>query len=133
MKAPLVLLVDDEIELIQTMVERLALRGIVARAVTSGEQALDCMEKETFDVIFVDVKMPGQGGIELLSEIKRQFADQKVILVTGHGSAEDAKEGLRLGAYDYLMKPINIDTICNLVREITKPAQPQNEILEEEK
>ena len=120
MTAPRVLLVDDEIELIQTMVERLALRWIFARAVTSGGEALDCMEKETFDVIFVDVKMPGQGGISLLSEIKRQYPEQKVILVTGHGSAEDAKEGLRLGAYDYLMKPININTICNLVREITK-------------
>jgi DNA-binding NtrC family response regulator len=110
---PRVLIVDDELELVSALEERLNLRGFRATGVTTGADALAHLARAECDVVLLDVKMPGLGGFEVIKKIKAEHPEMQVILLTGHGSAHDAEEGMRLGAFDYLMKPINI---ANLVR-----------------
>jgi len=108
-----VLIVDDEEELVSALVERLRLRGFAAHGVTDGSAALAFLEEETCDVVLLDVKMPGLGGLEVIRRIKTGDPHLEVILLTGHGSVKSVEEGMALGAFDYLMKPVKID---NLVR-----------------
>ena len=111
-----VIIVDDEIELVETLVERLDLRGIFAKGVTNGSDAINAVRTESFDVVLLDVKMPSLNGLKVLKAIKADLPDQKVILLTGHGSRQDADEGIRLGAFDYLMKPVNIDALIAILK-----------------
>jgi DNA-binding NtrC family response regulator len=111
-----VLIVDDEEELVYTLEERLRLRNIDAHAVTTGKDALQRILEESFDVVLLDVKMPGLGGLKVIQEIKERKPSLEVILLTGHSSEQDAEKGKRLGAYDYLMKPIKIDDLCQVIR-----------------
>jgi DNA-binding response OmpR family regulator len=110
-----VLIVDDEDELVSAMEERLNLRGFQATGVTTGGEALDFLAETSVDVVVLDVKMPGLGGLEVIRRIKEQRANLQVILLTGHGSAQDAERGMELGAYDYLMKPVKIDELVPLL------------------
>ncbi len=104
-KNPKLLLVDDEERFRTTLAKRLKEKGLEVAAVGSGQEALEEINKESFDVIILDIKMPGMDGIETLGEIKRKNPLVEVILLTGHGTIDTAIEGMRLGAYDYLMKP----------------------------
>ena len=110
-----VLIVDDEGELVSALVERLNLRGFQAAGVTTGVEALAYLADTSVDVVVLDVKMPGLGGLEVIRRIKEQRANLQVILLTGHGSAQDAERGMELGAYDYLMKPLKIDELVPLL------------------
>jgi DNA-binding NtrC family response regulator len=110
-----VLFVDDEEELVSAVVERLQLRGIEARGATAGVDALRLVERETFDVVVADVKMPGLGGLEVVRHIKALHPGLQVILLSGHGSQTDAKEGRRLGAFDYVEKPIDIEILIDIL------------------
>jgi len=112
-----VLLVDDEEEFVTTLAERLRLRGIPVRVTTDGEEALRMMEAEPFQVVVLDVLMPGLGGLEVLKRIKADYSDVKVILLTGQGSTWDGIQGMRMGVFDYLMKPLNIDDLIDKIRE----------------
>ena len=109
------LFVDDEDELISALVERLELRGIDATGVTSGDEALELLREDDFDVVVIDVKMPGIGGLELLRTISRRYPDVKVILMTGHGSSKDSEIGRRLGAVAYLQKPVDLEDLLATV------------------
>jgi DNA-binding NtrC family response regulator len=111
-----VLFVDDEEELVSAVVERLQLRGIESRGATTGADALRMIERETFDVVVADVKMPGLGGLEVVRHIKMLHPGLQVILLSGHGSQDDAKEGRRLGAFDYVEKPIDIEILIDILR-----------------
>jgi len=111
--------VDDEEELVSALVERLELRGIDAIGVTSGDEALEHLREQPFDVVIVDVKMPGIGGLEVLRTISRRYADVKVILMTGHGSAEDSEIGRRLGAVAYLQKPVDLEDLLATIDQAT--------------
>jgi two-component system OmpR family response regulator len=115
-----VLLVDDEEDLSLVMAERLEMRGIDASGVTSSEEALELAKANDFDVIVIDVKMPGIGGIDLMRRIKRNKPGTEVILFTGHGSHKEGEEGINEGAFDYLIKPVKIE---DLVRKIQKAAE----------
>jgi two-component system, OmpR family, response regulator len=106
-----VLLVDDEEDLVVTLVERLQLRGIEAEGVFSGADALRHVREASFDVLILDVRMPGIDGLALMAEIKRDDPDLPVILFTGHSSVEDAEEGMRGGASAYFIKPIDIEEL----------------------
>jgi DNA-binding NtrC family response regulator len=108
-----VLIVDDEEELVSALVERLKLRGFLAQGVTDGSAALAFLEEKPCDVVLLDVKMPGLGGLEVIRRIKAKDPHMEVILLTGHGSVKNVEDGMALGAFDYLMKPVKID---NLVR-----------------
>ena len=111
--------VDDEEELVSALVERLELRGIEAIGVTSGDAALEYLREADFDVVVIDVKMPGIGGLELLRTISRRYPDVKVILMTGHGSAEDSEIGHRLGAVAYLQKPVDLEDLLATIEQAT--------------
>ena len=106
------LVVDDETDFLETLVKRLQRRNIETVGVRSGEQALDTMAKMHFDAVVLDMKMPGGiDGIETLREIKRQHPLTEVILLTGHGSVEASIEGMKMGAFDYLLKPIKLEEL----------------------
>jgi DNA-binding NtrC family response regulator len=107
-----VLVVDDEQDFLETLVNRLNRRDIVATGVTSGEKALEEVKNRLFDVILLDIKMPGgMDGIEALREIKKIQPLAEVILLTGHASVETSIEGMKLGAFDYLLKPIKLEDL----------------------
>ena len=118
-----ILLVDDEHEFITTLAERLELRGITARVVFDGESALEAVAAEAPHVMVLDVLMPGIKGLEVLERIKRSNPGVQVLLLTGHGSTRDGIEGMRLGAFDYMMKPLNIDTLIEKMESAIDYAQ----------
>jgi len=122
-----VLLVDDEEEFLGTLVKRLNLRDVKAKGVGSGQHALDSLEKDPADVVVLDVKMPGMDGIETLREIKARHPLVEVIMLTGHASLEVAIEGMEAGAFDYLMKPINIDDLLYKLQDAYKRKSIQEE------
>jgi len=107
-----VLVVDDEEDFLETIVNRLNKRSVDTTGATSGEQALELMEEKLFDVVILDIKMPGgMDGIETLREIKKIRPLTEVILLTGHGSVETSIEGMKLGAFDYLLKPVKLEEL----------------------
>ena len=117
MGAMRILIVDDEGELVSTLVERLEIRGIEAIGVTSGAEALELLRKDKFDVVLADVKMPGIDGLKIIRHIKRDLPGLEVVLLTGHGSAQSVEEGMRLGAFDYLTKPFSLDKLIPILRK----------------
>lgn len=111
-----ILIVDDEEELVSTLTQRLALRGFQAEGATSAAEALRRVGEHDFSVMVLDVKMPGLDGLELLAQIKQEYPDLPVILFTGHTSVRDAERGMQVGAFDYLVKPIDIDQLVEKIR-----------------
>jgi DNA-binding response OmpR family regulator len=113
-----VLLVDDEEELVSTLAERLSLRGIEADWATTAEEALERVEKESFDVAVLDVKIPRISGIKLKTQMEKIRPGMKFIFLTGHGSEDDFRTGAaEAGASFYLVKPINIDNWVGRMKE----------------
>jgi two-component system, OmpR family, response regulator len=106
-----VLIVDDEVDFVETIVKRLIDRGLEVSGVHSGPEALDLMDTRDFDVVILDVKMPGMDGIETLRAMKKKTPLTEVIMLTGHGSVESGIQGLQLGAYNYVMKPVPLDDL----------------------
>lgn len=106
-----VLLVDDEADFADTLIKRLGKRGMDAAARYSGGAALDYLEDHPIDVVVLDVKMPGMDGIDCLRKIKERFPLVEVVLLTGHASLDVAINGMELGAFDYLMKPADVDEL----------------------
>lgn len=106
-----VLLVDDEEELVTSLEERLAIRGIEARAATNGREALDLMARLPFDVVVVDLKMPGLGGEEVVDAVHRTHPDVKVIMVTGHGSDPAASRRAADRQVQVLLKPFSLEAL----------------------
>jgi DNA-binding response OmpR family regulator len=117
MKNLKILLVDDEEEFVTTLAERLELRGLQSRVALNGEAALQMIEAETFQIVILDVMMPGIGGFEVLRRIKAQHPQLPVILLTGRGSEKEGVKGMQLGAFDYLMKPLNIEELIKKMQE----------------
>ena len=115
-----VLIVDDEEELVTTIVERLDLRGIQAQAAMDGETALKIIEENPPQVVVLDVMMPGIGGMEILKRMQAQNLQIPVILLTGYGSTEQGVEGMKQGAFDYLMKPCDLNNLIGKIQEAVK-------------
>lgn len=114
-----VLLVDDEDELVETLAERLEIRDINADWVTSGEDALEKITEEPYDIAILDVKMPGIGGITLKKLMEQKNPRMKFIFMTGHGSEADFRAGsMEAGAEYYLIKPVNIDELIKKINEV---------------
>ena len=112
-----VLIVDDEEELVTTIAERLQIRGIKAQTATDGETALKMIEANPPQVVVLDVMMPGMGGIEVLQRMNAQNLKIPIILLTGYGSTEQGMEGMKLGAFDYLMKPCDLNNLIGKIQE----------------
>ena len=111
-----ILVVDDEIDFLETIINRLEKRKLDAKGVTSGEEAIALLKEEMFDVIILDIKMPGgMDGIETLREIKKIQPLIEVLLLTGHASVETSIEGMKLGAFDYLLKPIKFEELLQKI------------------
>lgn len=112
-----ILIVDDEVEFLETLVKRLRHREVSVRSAHSGEEALELLEESAADVVVLDVKMSGMGGIEALREIKRRYPLTEVIMLTGHASVEVAIQGMKLGAFDYLMKPVELKELLYKIQD----------------
>ncbi|SLM31254.1 Two-component response regulator (CheY-like receiver domain and a winged-helix DNA-binding domain) [Desulfamplus magnetovallimortis] len=106
-----VLLADDEVDFAKTLAERLEMRNLSVTPVFSGKAALEIIEEIDFDVIVLDVLMPETNGIDLLREIKEKTPLTQVIMLTGQATVKNAIEGMKLGAFDFLLKPADIDML----------------------
>jgi len=115
-----ILLVDDEREFVTTLAERLELRNMKVTIAMNGEEALGFVEDDPPQVVVLDVMMPGLGGLEVLEKIKAMDSRIQVILLTGHGATKDGIRGMQLGAFDYLIKPIDIDELIDKLNEAVK-------------
>lgn len=112
-----VLLVDDEKELVTTMAERLSYRDIEADYALDGFETLVKMREKSYDVVVLDLKLPGMDGTDVLLKINKDFPGVPVLLITGHGTADDDLDKMPEGAVDYLAKPINIDVLIKKMEE----------------
>lgn len=115
-----VLLVDDEEEFVTTLSERLSLRGIETEVAYNGENALAKINQLSPDIVILDVMMPGLSGLDVLKQIKAILPDIPVILLTGRGSTREGIEGMKQGAFDYLMKPVDIEDLIKKMNEAMK-------------
>lgn len=121
-----ILLVDDEEPIRYSLGEILRLEGYEVVTAESGEAALEILQESVFDLVLLDLKMPGMSGLEVLHFINKNAPDTKVVLLTAHGSLESAIEALRQGAHDYILKPANSHTILNsLERALSKRVEQQ--------
>jgi DNA-binding NtrC family response regulator len=111
------LLVDDEERFTKTLAKRLGERGLNVITASSGLEALKLMEHNVFDVVVLDVKMPGMDGVETLREMRKVQPLTEVILLTGHASVDSAIEGMRLGAFEYLLKPCEIEELMAKIED----------------
>jgi len=115
MKRTKVLLVDDEVVFTNNVTRLLGNRGYRVTAVNGGEEAIRKLEQENFDVVVLDLKMPGKDGIATLREIKELGLLTETLILTGHGSIDSALEAIKLGAYDYLTKPCEIEELVDKI------------------
>jgi len=111
------LLVDDEAGYVDVLSNRLSKRGFVVSKANSGSGALQRMRQQDFDVAVLDLKMEDMDGIEVLKILKKMAPELIVIMLTGHGSAEAAHEGIKEGAYDYLTKPCELEDLVEKIRQ----------------
>lgn len=112
-----VLLVDDEEQFLGTLSQRLETRGLKVDAVTSGEEALKQVEDHNFDAIVVDLAMPGIDGIETLKRLKEKRPDLEIIMLTGHATVKSGIEAMKLGAEDFLEKPVDLNELLEKIGE----------------
>ena len=127
-----VLLVDDEVSFVETLSRRLTKRDLRIIAAHSGKEGLKKLEQHTaIEVVILDVKMPEMDGIEALRQIKSKFPLVEVIMLTGHGTIDSAIEGMKWGAFDYLLKPCDIDHLLGKVEEAAAQKRAhENKIVE---
>lgn len=112
-----ILLVDDEVVFTTNMTRLLNTMGYRVTAVNSGKAALQALEKDSFDVVVLDLKMPGMDGIATLKEIRKLGISTETLILTGHGAVDTALEAIKLGAYDYLTKPCEIGELVDKIEE----------------
>ena len=121
------LVVDDEEVFAEMLVESLKQIKTNASAAHNGKTCLEKLEQNNMDVVILDIKMPGMDGIETLKEIKKRFPLVEVIMLTGHGTIETAVEGMKLGAFDYMLKPPDFDDLVDKVKAARKRKDEQEE------
>ena len=112
-----ILIADDEVEFASTLQIRLKLRKYQAEMVNSGEETLRAVEEDPPDVLLLDLKMPDLDGLEVLARLQEKHADIQVIILTGHGSFGLGVEGMELGAFDYIMKPVDLNVLIAKIEQ----------------
>jgi DNA-binding NtrC family response regulator len=112
-----ILLVDDESDFVETMVKRFGIRKMPLDSAQSGQEALAALAAKNYDVVILDVRMPGMDGLETLKLIRERSPLTEVIMLTGHASLEAGMQGMNLGAYDYVLKPADFDDLLDKVRK----------------
>ncbi len=110
-----VLIVDDEKDFVDTLLKRLSRRGLECEGTFSGEAAIEKIRSRKFDIVLLDMKLPGRDGLSTLVEIKKIQPDTEVIILTGHASANDGLAGMKNGAMDYLMKPVEFESLFEML------------------
>jgi DNA-binding NtrC family response regulator len=122
------LLVDDETGYLEVLSKRLGKRNLDVTTAGTGQQAIQILRRSDFDVAVVDLKMTDMDGIEVLSIFKKMDPDLSVIILTGHGSEQAAREGIEKGAFDYLTKPCDLESLLDIIRaactRCVKPEPP---------
>ena len=132
MTTPLVMLVDDEAPFVETMTKRLKKRNLNVMTAFSGKEALATLDKHRdVDVVILDVKMPGMDGIETLKKMKAACPLTEVVMLTAHATVESAIEGMKFGAFDYLMKPCGMEQLMGKVNEATRKKRDHEEKIRE--
>jgi DNA-binding NtrC family response regulator len=126
-----VLVVDDEQEFRELTVKRLEKRGLKVEGAESGQRALEILEHSRTDVVLLDVKMPGMDGIETLRQIRILRPLVEVVLLTGHASVDSGFEGMKLGAFDYLMKPIELEPLLEKLADAYERKRLHQEKIEQ--
>jgi DNA-binding NtrC family response regulator len=109
------LLVDDEVGYLEVLSKRLHKRDLDVTTASTGQQAIQLLRRNTFDVAVVDLKMVDMDGIEVLRIFKKMDPDLAVIILTGHGSEQAAREGIEKGAFDYLTKPCDLESLLEII------------------
>jgi len=122
-----VLLVDDEKDFVEMLALRLNEVGEKVSSAHSGDAGLRVLQEKDIDVVILDIKMPGKDGIETLMEIKQRHPLVEVIMLTGHGTTETAVKGMKLGAFDYLLKPADFDDLLDKLGKARKRKDEQEE------
>ncbi len=110
------LIVDDEIEFATTLAERMELRGIETQTANNGQEALEKVYFSPPDIVILDLKMPDMNGLEVLQGIKVLHPAIEVIMLTGHGSTASGIEGKEKGAFDYIMKPVDLNDLLEKIK-----------------
>lgn len=110
------LLVDDEEGYVKVLAKRMTRRNMEVMTALSGSEGIQRLRKEDFDVAILDLKMEDMDGIEVLKVFKKMVPDMPVIMLTGHGTEKAAREGLEMGAFDYLMKPCDLEELVEKIR-----------------
>lgn len=118
-----ILLVDDEVEFVSTLAERLELRGIAVRVAHDGEAALKAVLEKEPEIMVLDLMMPGIKGLDVLQRIKEEHPQIQVILLTGQGKTRDGIDGMRFGAFAYLMKPLDLEELMRTLHEARQAKQ----------
>ncbi len=118
-----VMIADDEEEFASTLSTRLKLRKFLTTTCNSGTTTLSAIEEEAPDVLILDLKMPDLDGLEVLSEVKENYPKVEVIMLTGHGSFEAGREGMEMGAYDYIMKPVDLGLLVEKILAAYKKSE----------
>lgn len=117
------LLVDDEMDFVYTLAERLQIRNVQADVATDGYEALEYIDTNQPDIVLLDVRMPGLNGLEVLAQIKSKHPSIQVILITGRGGTQEGIQGMRLGAYDYIAKPVKIEELLEKMNQAVELGQ----------
>ena len=130
MKSPSLLIIDDEPLMRLSVMDALKAAGYEVRAAATGQEGLDLLRKESFDVVITDLRLPGASGLELLQSCKQHSPKTEVILITAHGSVETAVEAMRVGAYDYITKPFSMEELLLIVERVTKVLTLRQESLQ---
>jgi DNA-binding NtrC family response regulator len=113
-----VLLVDDEEEFLKTLTRRLELRGLKVTGATRGAEAVQLADKQNFDAIVIDLAMPGMDGLETLKRIKKSHPDAEIIMLSGQGTVKTSIEAMKLGAEDFLEKPVDMQELLSKIDEM---------------
>jgi DNA-binding NtrC family response regulator len=122
-----ILLVDDEKDFVEMLTLRLEETGEEVLQAYSGMESLEKLKETEVDVVILDIKMPGMDGIETLQEIKKRYPLVEVIMLTGHGTIETAVQGMKLGAYDFLIKPADFDDLTTKLNKARERRHDQME------
>ncbi|MCX7822108.1 MAG: response regulator [Syntrophobacterales bacterium] len=112
-----VLIVDDEVAYVDVLRRRMQKRNVIVETANSGSEAIRKLRESSFDIAIIDLKMEDMSGIEVLKIFKKMDPDMPVIMITGHGSEEAAQNGITCGAYDYLMKPCDFETLMEKINK----------------
>lgn len=115
-----VLLVDDEEDFTLALSRRLEARNLKVKTVNSGEDAIHMVDEQSFDVIILDLAMPGMDGLETLQRIKADHPDAEIIMLTGHASVKSSVEAMRIGAEDLMEKPVDLAALMEKIEELHK-------------